>query len=91
MNFPQNTPIQSKNHIQISTRSIHTRLALKTKPQGNKDEKIPGMQLNADAIQTTTNITDCMKTQKLQQATSQDDNLQQLKDYIIKGWPENKD
>ena len=28
--------------------------------------------------------------QQLQQATSQDDHLQQFKDYIIRGWPENK-
>ena len=49
------------------------------------------MQLNIDAIQTMTNITDCMTIQQLQQATSPDGNLQQLKDYIIRGLPENKD
>ena len=32
-----------------------------------------------------------MTIQQLQQATSQDDWLHQLKDYIIRGWPENKD
>ena len=49
------------------------------------------MQLNMDAIQTTTNIPDCMAIQELQQANSQDEHLQQLKEHIIKGWPENKD
>ena len=49
------------------------------------------MQLNVDAIQTNTNIPVCIIIQQLQQATSQDDNLQQLKDYITRGWPENKD
>ena len=55
----------------------------------NKDAEIPGMQLNIDAIQTT-NIPDCMTIKQLQQATSQDYHLQQLKEYIIRGWPENK-
>ena len=32
-----------------------------------------------------------MTIQQLQQATSQDDHLQQLKEYIIRGWPENKE
>ena len=49
------------------------------------------MQLNVDAIHTTTNISDCMMIQQLQQATLQDNHLQQLKDYIIRGWPQNKD
>ena len=57
-----------------------------------KTKEIPGMQLNVDAIQTTTNIPDCMMIQQSQQATSQDNHLQQqFTDYIIRGWPENKD
>ena len=32
-----------------------------------------------------------MMMQQLQQETLQNDHLQQLKDYIIKGWPENRD
>ena len=57
----------------------------------NKDTEITGLQLNIDAIETVTNITDCMTIQQLQQATSQDDHLQHLKDYIIRAWPEKKD
>ena len=49
------------------------------------------MQLNIDTIQTMTNIPDCMTIWQLQQATSQDDHLHKLKDYIIRGWPESKD
>ena len=41
----------------------------------NKDPEIPGMQMNIDAIETMTNIPDCMTLQWLQQATSQDDHL----------------
>ena len=48
-------------------------------PKENKDAEISGMQLNIEAIQTMTNISDCITIQQLQQATSQDDHLQQLK------------
>ena len=36
----------------------------------NKDTEILGMQLNTDAIQTTTNIPECTTIQQLHQATS---------------------
>ena len=49
------------------------------------------MQLDVDAIQTTTNIPNCMMIQQLQQTALQDDHLQQLNDYIIRVWPENMD
>ena len=57
----------------------------------NKGTQILGMQLNIDAIQTTTNIPDCMTIHKLKQAMSQDEHLQCLKEYIIKGWLERRD
>ena len=57
----------------------------------NRDTEIPHEQLNVDTIQITTNIQDCMMIQQLQQATSKDNHLQQVKDYIIRGWPENRD
>ena len=56
----------------------------------NKDAEIPDMLLNIVTVQTTTNIPDCMKICKLQQATSQDECLPCLKEHIIQGWPENK-
>ena len=37
------------------------------------------------------NIPDCMKIQQSHHAMSQDNHLQQLKDYIIRGWQDNKD
>ena len=91
MNSSQNTPRWSQNHIQTWTVSFHCRMALQTKPQGKKDVEIPGMQLIIDAIQTMINIPDCTIIQQLQQVTSQDEHLQELKDNIIRGWPENKD
>ena len=57
----------------------------------NIDAEIPDMQLNTDAIQTTTNIPECMTIHQLQQETTQDEHLQQLKDHIIQGWPESRD
>ena len=39
MNFPQNTPVESKNHIQTWTRSIDSRLTLKTKPQRKQRQR----------------------------------------------------
>ena len=49
------------------------------------------MDIKKDAIQTTTNIPECMSILHIPQATAQDDHLQQLKGYIIIGCPENKD
>ena len=39
MNSPQNTPVQSKNHIHNWTRSVHGRLALQTQPQGKQRQR----------------------------------------------------
>ena len=87
----QNTPIQSKNHIQTGTRSIHSRLAFKAEPQGKERQRNTWDAVDCCTIQTATNIPDYMTIQQFQQATSQDSHLQQLKDYIIRGWLENKD
>ena len=45
----------------------------------NNDAEISGMQLNINAIQTATNIPECMTVPKLQQAIFQDQNLQHLR------------
>ena len=49
------------------------------------------MHLNIDTIHTTTNNSDCVTIQELQQVPSQHEHLQQLKEYIIRDWSENKD
>ena len=64
--------------------------AFQTKPQGKQRQRIPDMQLNIDAIQTTTNIPDGMTMHELQQATLQDEHLEHLNEHIIQGWPENR-
>ena len=56
----------------------------------DKDAKLLGMQLCIIAIQTTTNIQECMIIHELEQVTCQEQHMQCLKGYIIKGWPEHK-
>ena len=48
------------------------------------------MQLNIDAIQTSTYVPDCMTILKLHQAQSQNEHLQHLKEQIIQGRTENR-
>ena len=49
------------------------------------------MQLCFDTIQKTTNIADYIKIHKLQQAMSQDEQFQCLKEHIIQDLLENRD
>ena len=51
----------------------------------NKDAEIPSMQININVIQTTINIPECMTVHALQQAASQDEHLQHIKEYITQG------
>ena len=90
-NSTQNTPIKTPNFAHTWNGSIHSRLLVQTKPHGNKDAEISAMQVNIDAIQKSTNIPDGMTIQELKQEMSGDEHIQQLKEHIIKGWPENID
>ena len=49
------------------------------------------MEIQVDAIQTATDMPECLSMTELQQASSQDDHLQKLKNIIIAGWPVSKD
>ena len=57
----------------------------------NHKEEIAGMQVNINSVETATNIPECMLIYELQHETDLDNHLQQLKECIIKGWPEKKD
>ena len=57
----------------------------------NKDNEIQGMDIGIDALQIMTDVPDCMSILQIQQATTQDGHLQQLKNNIISGWPATKD
>ena len=54
----------------------------------DKDEDIAGMQVNINNIETSTDIPECIIIHDLQHETDQDNHFQQLKECIIKGWPE---
>ena len=44
-----------------------------------------------DSIQNSINMPECVSIEEIQQASSQDDHLQQLKKFIIAEWPGTKD
>ena len=48
------------------------------------DEEIEGMQVKVNSIETSINIPECTTICKLQQETEPDNQLQQLKECIIK-------
>ena len=49
------------------------------------------MNIRVDAIQSMTDILECMSISQIQQLTAQDEHLQCLKNIIIAGWPNTKD
>ena len=49
------------------------------------------MDIRVDAIQSTTDIPECMSISQIQQTVVQDEHLQCLKTYIITGWLSTKD
>ena len=56
-----------------------------------KDKFIKDMDVQVDAIQSSVDMLECISIEEIQHASSQDDHLQQLKKFIIAGWPHNKD
>ena len=56
-----------------------------------KDKPIKDMDIWVDSIQNSIDMPECISMEEIQQALSQDDNLQQLKKCIIAGWPDTKD
>ena len=56
-----------------------------------KDKPIKGMDIQMDAIQTAMDMPDCVSVAEIQQASSLDNHLQQLKGIIITGWPDSRD
>ena len=49
------------------------------------------MDIWVDAIQTATDMPECISMAEIQQALSLDNHLQQLKGIIITGWPDSRD
>ena len=64
--------------------SRHNHIEGKNKPMEDMDTQV-------DALQSTTDMPECVSMAEIQQALAQDDHLQQLKSFIIAGWPDKKD
>ena len=56
-----------------------------------KDKPINDMDIQVDAIQSLVDMPDCISIEEIQWASLQDAHLQQLKTFIIAGWPHTKD
>ena len=56
-----------------------------------KDKAIKYMDVWVGAIQNATDMLECLSMAEIQQASSQDDHLQQLKSLITAGWPDSRD
>ena len=54
------------------------------------DKEVSGLELSIDAVHTSTDVPACMSIQEIQGAMQRDVHLQQLKEYIINGWPESR-
>ena len=52
---------------------------------------VEDMDVQVDAIQSTTNMPECVSMAKIQEALTQDDHLYQLRNFIIAVWPNMKD
>ena len=66
-------------------------MVIKEQPCGGKDKPIKDMDVCVDATQSSIDIPECISMAGIQQASSQDEHLQQLKMFIIAGWPNTKD
>ena len=56
-----------------------------------KNKPIKGMDIQVDAIQTAIDMPECVSVVEIQQESSLDNHLQQLKGIIITGWPDSRD
>ena len=56
-----------------------------------KDKPIKDMDIRINAIESATDIPECVSISQIQQASSQDKHLQCLKNIVITGWPNTKD
>ena len=56
-----------------------------------KDKPIKDIDIRVDAIQSATDMPECISMAEIQLASTQDNHLQCLKCFIIAGWPDTKD
>ena len=56
-----------------------------------KDKPIKGMDIQVDTIQAIMEMPECISVVEIQQASSTNNHLQQLKGIVITGWPDSRD
>ena len=56
-----------------------------------KDKPIKGMDIQVDAIQAAMKMPECVSVAEIQQVSSINNHLHQLKGIIITGWPDSRD
>ena len=57
----------------------------------NRDQEIAGMSVNVNVISASVNMLVCTSIEDKQAAACRDEHLQDLKTYIIQGWPYKKE
>ena len=88
-NIATHSPIEQGNSVHTLTLTIHSRLAILTKPWG-RDEEIPDMCITINAMESCMDIPDCMTADKIRQAILDNEPLGMLSEYILHGWPPTK-
>ena len=91
MNTIKNTPIQGQIIYKPGPEIFIADWRLRHNHTEGKDKPIKGMDIQVDAIQTTVDMPECISMSEIQQASSLDNHLQQLKGIIITGWPDSRD
>ena len=85
------SPIYGPDLIQTWPRNFHCRLAIKKNHVEGKDKPIKDMDVWVDAIQSSVDMPECISIEEIQHVSSTDVHLQQLRTFIIAGWPHTKD
>ena len=88
---PQDTSIKGQNTIQTRAGKFLLQIGCPDRTTRKTKMHYYVGTIRVDAIQASMNVPKCMSVQKIQQATAQDEHLQQLKGLIISGWPESKE
>ena len=72
------------------SRLVHADWLSQQDHKENKEEEIKGMQISVNAILLTTNVPECMTVKWSKGGDIPRKHLLWLRDYIIRGWPDNK-
>ena len=82
-----NTPVQDKNLYKLGPQFCIDDWLSKHNHTEGKDKEITGINLNIKAVETCTDMQECMMAEKNRHALQAQDYLHALTAYIIYGWP----